>query len=125
MLLQHNIVILFLLLKSFFVPDVAQDTLSIEIEKYNIRIYFPQELSPLAQIFASEIYGQNRFVKDIVGLEARDFSIYLGFDSDSFYFERFFTHSKLIFVNWGGTRIDEKLSGISISHKVRTLNLYL
>lgn len=123
MLLQHNIVILFLLLKSFFGPDVAQDTLSIEIEKYNIRIYFPQELSPLAQIFASEIYEQNRFVKDIVGLEARDFSIYLGFDSDSFYFERFFTHSKLIFVNWGGTRIDEKLSGISISHKVRQVLL--
>ncbi len=123
MVLQHNIAIFFLLLKSFFSPDVAQNTLIIRLEKYNIKIYFPQELSSLAQIFASEIYEQNKVVKDIVGVDARDFSIYLGFESDSFYFERFFTHSKLIFVNWGGTRIDEKLSGLSISHKVRQVLL--
>ena len=122
-MLSHKILVLFLTLKSFFGPDVSGDTLSLKVEKYNINIYFTQELSSLAQIFASEIYEQNKFVKDIVGIDARDFSIYLGFESDSFYFERFFTHSKLIFVNWGGTRIDEKLSGVSISHKVRQVLL--
>jgi len=113
----------FLFSKSFFGADVSGKILSINLHKFGINIYFPEELSPVAQEFASKINEENEFIKELIGTEAKNFSIFLGFEEDVFFFERFFTHSKLIFVNWGGTRIDEKLSSVSFSHKVRQVLL--
>jgi hypothetical protein len=106
-----------ILMKSFALDFESEKVLTTRVK--DIKIYYEEALSPVIPYIYENLKSAIESAEEKFGKERINFKLVISFKEDEFSAERFFTPSPIIYINYGGTRIDKDPFSISLASKIK------
>ena len=108
---------LLILMRSFAFQFESEKFLTAKVK--DIKIYYEEALSPVIPYIYENLKSAVEYAEEKFGKERINFKLVISFKEDEFAVERFFTPSPIIYINYGGTRIDKDPFLISLASKTK------